>query len=136
MSEPEVSPAVPEVEEAASTGNSQRKRKKRRHRSRKRGLPAHLVFYLIGALSVVSIGLMFLPELYWLAAGGGACLLIAWVLFLNDHTGFVRSKQMRRAHEPRRHFTMAEQAILLGLLVLNVVVACYLLITRWSSVPS
>lgn len=137
MSEPEVSPVPPDAGDAPDAeGDGRRKRKKRRHRSRKRGLPAQVVFYLISLLSLGSIGLMFLPEPYWFAAGGVACLLIVWVLFINDHSGFVLSKQMRRAHEPRRHFSMAEQAILLALLVLNVVVACYLLITRWSNGPS
>ena len=103
-------------------------KKKNRHRKHRRGLPAQVVFGLLVPLGLVSAGAVFVGGKPMAALAALACLLIAWALYVNDRKGFVRSKQMRRAHEPRRHFLPLEVILLFLLILLNVVAVAYVFV--------
>ena len=59
-----------------------------------------------------------------------ACTLNGWALYVNDHSGFIRSKEIRRSGEPRRHFNLFEVFVLMALMIGNVFVAVYVLLVR------
>ncbi len=104
-------------------------KKKHRHRKRRRGLPAPVVFGLLVPLGLVSAGAVFVLGKTMVVPAATVCLLIVWALYVNDRKGFVRSKQMRRAHEPRRHFAPLEVILLFVLILLNVVAVAYVFVT-------
>lgn len=109
-------------------GGSTASKKKHRHRKHRRGLPAQVVSGLLIPLGLASAGAVFVGGKPMAALAAVVCLLIAWALYVNDRKGFVRSKQMRRAHEPRRHFFPLEIILLFILILLNVVAVAYVFV--------
>jgi len=78
----------------------------------------------------MGIGGLFVFGKYFIPGTMLICGGILWVLYINDHRGFVRSKQMRRAHEPRRHFNAFEVLVLFGMVAANLLLMAYILIAR------
>ena len=101
---------------------------RRRRKRKRRGVPAPLVFYAVAALATVSAAATYLFGPWLVALSALACSLIAYVLFVNDRTGFTKSSRMRRAYAPRHHFTALEVAVLCALLILNLFVSAFALV--------
>ena len=101
---------------------------KRRRRRKRRGVPAPMVFYAVAALATVSAAATYLFGAWFVALSALACGLIVYVLFVNDGSGFIKSKHMRRAYAPRHHFTALEVAVLCALLILNLFVSTFALV--------
>lgn len=88
-----------------------------------------IVFWSALALSVISSGLAFVfAEPLWLILLGGSLLYNLWAVFTSDRTGFIKEKEMRRAYEPPRHFNPLQIFITLGMVMVQLGVAAYLLI--------
>ncbi len=109
-------------------GGRSASKKKNRHRKHRRGLPAQVVSALLIPLGLASAGAVFVLGKPLAVLAAVSCLLIGWALYVNDRKGFVRSKQMRRAHEPRRHFLPLEVILLFILILLNVVAVAYVFV--------
>lgn len=107
--------------------SSQRKRHRRRKR-RFRGIPAPVVFFFLVALALGTAGAIYVFRGWYTTAGLASGLAIVIALWVNDHRGFIRNSQMRRAYEARRHFNTVEIVLLIGLIMLNAFVAVYVLV--------
>ena len=82
-----------------------------------------------GSIAVLTLGAGYVLGLpfAWLPGVGAA--VIAWALWRSDRKGFIRSRQMRRAHEPQRHFSPGMVFVLSGLFVVNVLACFYIWLT-------
>lgn len=93
-------------------------RKQRTKRSqRKRGLPAWAVFWLVAPFGVAGVITPVILDVNWVALTGFAIVLQILILLMNDRKGFIRSREMRRAYEARRHFSILETIILFLLIM-------------------
>ena len=88
----------------------------------------HLVFAIAALLSITSIVLAF-------SAGAAALVVIlfsvaynVWCLFKSERGGFGTHREMRRAHEPPRHFGPVQTLALLALLMGQVGAGAYVLL--------
>jgi len=104
-----------------------KKRRHWKHRKHKkwkvwRMIPAPVVFYLAAIPSLAAAGYVYLKGVDSIAYAVGACILIIWVLIINDRGGFRRSRHMPRAGEPRRKFNELEIVGLGILLMINLIV--------------
>lgn len=80
-----------------------------------------VVFWTAVLLSLSSSALTLIrPELFFLVLLGISFLFNLWCLYENEHGGFVRRKEMRRAHEPPRYFSGLQVIVLLVLVLLQV----------------
>ncbi|MGI9175924.1 MAG: hypothetical protein ACR2GR_11460 [Rhodothermales bacterium] len=101
---------------------------RRRRKRRRRGVPAPIVFYSVAALAAVAAAATYLFGGWSVALSALASGLIVYVLFVNDGTGFIKSRRMRRAYAPRHHFTALEVVLLCALLTLNLFVSAFALV--------
>ncbi len=131
------SPDVPAAGVPGPDGPTSRSRshagsnsKKRHRRFLKKGLPAPVVFFLVSPLGVISMGALFVIGKYFIPGTVLICAVILWTLYVSDNQGFIRSKQMPRPHEPRRNYNAFEVLFLLGLVVVNLMLIAYILISR------
>ena len=86
-------PTRPEPE----PGSSSRRRRKRRRQKRRLGVPAPVVFYTVGVLATMSVGLLYMRGgMLFLGFSVVSSLLILAVLLINEQTGFYRSRRARR----------------------------------------
>ena len=109
---------------------AERTRKGRQRRSgKKRGLPAIVVFWLVAPFGVAGVGLPVAMDVQWVWLTGFAIVLQIWMLLINDRTGFIRSREMRRAYEARRHFSILETIVLFLLIMADMLAAAYALLT-------
>jgi hypothetical protein len=63
------------------------------------------------------------------AATAVSMLFTLWSIWKSEREGFVRSRQMRRAHEPPRNYNGLQVLLLLALTMMQVGLASYFLIT-------
>ncbi len=84
-----------------------------------------VVFWSAFTLSVFSMGLLYVL---------GSLLLIlliisiafnVWAVIKSDREGFVRSSELRRAHEPARHFNGAQVLVIFSLVIVQVTLGAY-----------
>ena len=109
---------------------AERTRKGRQRRSgKKRGLPAIVVFWLVAPFGVAGVGLPVAMDVQWVWLTGFAIVLQIWMLLINDRKGFIRSREMRRAYEARRHFSILETIVLFLLIMADMLAAAYALLT-------
>ena len=101
---------------------------KNRRSSKKRGLPAIVVFWLVAPFGVAGIGLPVVFGVDWVWLTGFAIILQISMLLINDRKGFIRSREMRRAYEARRHFSILETIILFLLIMADMLAAAYALL--------
>ena len=87
-----------------------------------------LVFLAAAILSVVSIGLVFLQGNWFLILLLVSVAANLAAVRVSEKGGFVRTNQMRRAHEPPRHFNAAQTLSLMGLVVVQVILGAYSLL--------
>lgn len=104
----------------------------RRHRRRRwwRRFSALVVFLALLPVGLFGMAAMVVYGKPMAVVSLAACGLIGWALYVNDQKGFHRSKEMRRAYDPRSHFNALEVVILLGLILMNVLVMAYVFVAR------
>ncbi len=101
---------------------------KKRRSDKKRGLPAIVVFWLIAPFGVAGLGLPVVMDVQWVWLTAAAIILQIWMLLINDRKGFIRSREMRRAYEARRHFSILETIVLFLLIMGDMLAAAYALL--------
>lgn len=103
--------------------------KKRKRRSdRKIGLPAPVVFWLVAPVGAAGIVMPVIQDVGWVWMTASAILLQIIILRINDGRGFIRSREMRRAYEARRHFSILEVIILFLLIMADMLAMAYALL--------
>jgi len=107
---------------------SRSSKSKKRRSDKVRGLPAIVVFWLVAPFGVAGIGLPVVLDVQWVWLTGAAIILQIWMLLINDRKGFIRSREMRRAYEARRHFSILETIILFLLIMADMLAAAYALL--------
>ena len=101
---------------------------KKRRSDKPRGLPAIVVFWLVAPFGVAGIGLPVVLDVQWVWLTAFAIVLQIWMLLINDRKVFIRSREMRRAYEARRHFSILETIILFLLIMADMLAAAYALL--------
>ena len=105
---------------------------KQRRSAKKRGLPAIVVFWLIAPIGAAGLAMPVISDVQWVWLTGAAIVLQIWMLLINDRKGFIRSREMRRAYEARRHFSILETIVLFLLIMGDMLAAAYALLTAAS----
>ncbi len=115
------------IPSASSKKPGLKKDKRTRRRSRKgpRGLPAIVVFFLITPVAAAGIGTVMMIGTEWIPLSVGSIILLIWMQLINDRHGFIRSREMRRAYEARRHFSIFETLIIFVLIMGNMLASVY-----------
>jgi predicted membrane channel-forming protein YqfA (hemolysin III family) len=118
---------VSKLQRASSTKSGLKKDKgTRRPRHHKpRGLPAIVVFLLITPIAIAGIGTVLMIGTEWIPLSVGSIILLIWMQLINDRKGFIRSREMRRAYESRRHFSIFETLIVFILIMANMLASVY-----------
>ncbi|PSR02316.1 MAG: hypothetical protein BRD47_03655 [Bacteroidetes bacterium QS_8_68_28] len=93
----------------------------------------HLVFGVAILLSLVSLGLVFvLVEPYvWvgIVVLGVSVVFNLWSVRRSENSGFVQSREFRRAHEPARRFNMLQVFVMFAFVMVQCGVGAYAIIT-------
>lgn len=114
------------LERRASQGRAAKSRKARaERRDKKVGLPAVVVFWLVAPLGVAGVALPVAVDFGWVYLTLSAIVVQIGILMLNDQRGFSRSREMRRAYESRRHFSILETIVLFLLIMADMLAAAY-----------
>jgi 4-hydroxybenzoate polyprenyltransferase len=91
-----------------------------------------VVFWSALLLSVVSVGLVFtLVEPYgWIgiAVIAASILFNLWSVRRSENSGFIVSREHRRAYEPARRFNMVQVFIVFGVVMVQCCIGAYALI--------
>ena len=64
----------------------------------------------------------------WVYLTGASIVLLIAMLLINDRRGFIRSREMRRAYEARRHFSIIETLALFLLVMAAMLSGAYALL--------
>ena len=107
----------------AARGGKKRKRKS----NKKIGLPAPVVFWLVAPVGAAGIVMPVIDEVGWVWLTDSAIIVQIIILRLNDGRGFIRSREMRRAYEARRHFSILEVIVLFLLIMADMLAMAYAL---------
>lgn len=109
-------------------------RTKKRHdmSDRKTGLPAVVVFWLVAPVGAAGAVLPLSLNLGWAWMTLSAIFVQVAILMTNDRRGFIKSREIRRAYEARRHFSMFETIILFLLVMTDILVLAYAFLTATS----
>lgn len=96
-------------------------------------IPARVVFYALAVAGTAAAAATILWEKTspWVSPAVIALLLVAEAI--NATGGFYRSRQMRRAYEPRREFSAMEEVVVVLLIMANVFVTVYRLLAPAGS---
>lgn len=105
-----------------------RSKGKKRRSDKKRGLPAIVVFWLIAPIGAAGVATPVVMDVQWVWLTAAAIVLQIWILLINDRKGFIRSREMRRAYEARRHFSILETIVLFLLIMADMLAAAYALL--------
>lgn len=93
----------------------------------------HLVFGAAILLSLVSLGLVFvLVEPYvWvgIVVLGVSVAFNLWSVRRSENSGFIQSREFRRAHEPARRFNMLQVFVMFAFVMVQCGVGAYAIIT-------
>jgi hypothetical protein len=79
----------------------------------------------VGAAGIV---MPVIQDVGWVWMTASAILLQIIILRINDGRGFIRSREMRRAYEARRHFSILEVIILFLLIMADMLAMAYALL--------
>lgn len=90
---------------------------------------AKIVFFVALSASFVSIALAAVDVVVFLVAVTASVAYNIWSLMRNERSGFVRSSEMKRAHEPSRHFSAVHVFILIAMVMLQLMAVAYVLLT-------
>lgn len=88
-----------------------------------------LVFWTAVLLSLLSIALVFLFNPWFLILLGASIGFNFWCVIKSDGEGFVKSKHLRRAYEPARRFNAVQMIIILALIIGQISIGTYALLT-------
>ena len=92
-----------------------------------------VVFWSAVFLSVLSIALVFVLEDAYSWVGlvliGLSILFNLWSVRRSENSGFVQSREYRRAYEPARRFNMIQVFTVFGLVMVQCGVGAYALLT-------
>jgi hypothetical protein len=93
----------------------------------------HVVFGAAILLSLVSLGLVFvLVEPYvWvgIVVLGVSVAFNLWSVRRSENSGFIQSREFRRAHEPARRFNMLQVFVMFAFVMVQCGVGAYAIIT-------
>jgi hypothetical protein len=106
-----------------------RRRRKHRKRRRGRGIPAPVIFFFLFGVGLASAAGVYVLKDPFLPVPFVVSIFTAYALYVNDHSGFIRKKQMRRAYEARRTFVNVEVVLLLLSILINLFVAALVILT-------
>lgn len=84
-----------------------------------------VVFWTALALSAISLAAAVLVDPWLFLLVGASLGYNLWAVVKSDREGFIRSKQLRRAHEPARHFSEMQTFLVLALIMAQVGAAVY-----------
>ena len=104
------------------------KSKRKRRADRKIGLPAPVVFWLVAPVGAAGVAMPVIDDVQWVWMTGFAIILQIVILRINDGRGFIRSREMRRAYEARRHFSILEVIVLFLLIMADMLAMAYALL--------
>jgi len=99
---------------------------------RKIGLPAIVVFWLVAPVGAAGAILPMTLDLGWAWMTFSAIIVQVAILMTNDRRGFIKSREVRRAYEARRHFSMFETVVLFLLIMIDILVLAYAYLTVTS----
>jgi hypothetical protein len=77
-----------------------------------------VIFWIAVFLSLGSLALLTTTDTWALIVLALSLAFNLWSVIKNDREGFIQSRQMRRAHEPARHFN-APQVLVIFLLMMG-----------------
>ena len=86
------------------------------------------MFWLVAPVGAVGIVMPVIQDVGWVWMTASAILLQIIILRINDGRGFIRSREMRRAYEARRHFSILEVIILFLLIMADMLAMAYALL--------
>ncbi len=98
---------------------------RRERRDKKVGMPAPWVFWLVAPFGAAGVATPVVWDYGWVWMTLSMILVQIGVLLINDRRGFVRSREMRRTYEARRHFSIMETIVLFALVMANMLAAAY-----------
>jgi hypothetical protein len=104
------------------------KAKRKRRGDKKLGLPAPVVFWLVAPVGAAGIVMPVIEDVGWVWLTGCAIVLQIVILRINDGRGFIRSREMRRAYQARRHFSILEVIVLFLLVMADMLAMAYALL--------
>jgi len=107
---------------------SRQKPGRKRRSDKKRGLPAWVVFWLTAPVGAAGVVMPVIEDVQWVWLTGIAIVLQIAMLRINDGKGFIRSREMRRAYEARRHFSILEVIVLFLLIMADMLAMAYALL--------
>jgi hypothetical protein len=88
-----------------------------------------LIFTAAFLLALLSLALPFAIGTVGVAIILASMAFSIWAIHKSDTTGFIKTSQIRRAFESARHFNMGQVILLFGLLLLQVLIGAYALVT-------
>lgn len=88
----------------------------------------HLIFASALVFSLLGLGLPVVVSPWLLPVTLGSIGFNIGTVVISDRHGFVRSKEMRRAHEPARHFSSTQVFVLIALAMVQLLLGLYLLL--------
>ena len=86
-------------------------------------------FWSAIGLSVVSLALLFMLGSILLLLVAASVVFNIWTVIKSDREGFVRSSELRRAHEPARHFNGVQVFVLFSFVIVQVTLGAYVLLS-------
>lgn len=104
---------------------AKRNKSRRERRDKKVGLPAPAVFWLVAPFGATGVVAPLVWDYGWAWMTFSMILVQIGVLLINDRRGFIRSREMRRAYEARRHFSIMETIVLFVLVMANMLAVAY-----------
>jgi hypothetical protein len=120
--------ALPDLDTKLARRAEKAKPKRKRRGDRKVGLPAPVVFWLVAPIGAAGIVMPVIENVNWVWLTGFAIVLQIVILRINDGRGFIRSREMRRAYEARRHFSILEVIVLFLLVMADMLAMAYALL--------
>ncbi len=87
------------------------------------------IFTLAFLLAIASLALPFVLGAWGVVGILASMVLSIWAIHKSDTTGFVRTSQMRRAFESARHFNLGQVVLLFGLLLVQILIFAYVLVS-------
>lgn len=104
---------------------AKRNKSRRERRDKKIGMPAPWVFWLVAPFGAAGVATPVVWNYGWAWMTFSMIVVQIGVLLINDRRGFVRSREMRRAYESRRHFSIMETIVLFVLVMANMLALAY-----------
>ncbi|NND71005.1 MAG: hypothetical protein HKN43_05450 [Rhodothermales bacterium] len=88
-----------------------------------------IIFAAVIVLSLASVTLILVSGKDWLPIIGVSIVLAVFSIYKSEKDGFIRSKEIRRSYEPPRHFNSGQVLTIIVLIMAQIGVAAYALLT-------